>query len=129
MCSINPQTNEYECQCLPGYTGTGYQCEPTYAEPGNKLDEETEEEEKPEETPEEVTEKPTGRRVPESCLLGVCWCPEGMTKEKDTRYCVEKVEETTVAVPEKEDDRDESKFFYGRHYFDGRYFDRMYFIF
>lgn len=52
---------------MPGYEGNGYTC-----------------------YPEEQTQITTevGGRIPQKCLLGVCWCPAGYTVDKYSPYCV-----------------------------------------
>nr|CAI5831592.1 unnamed protein product [Callosobruchus analis] len=82
-CAINPETNNYFCSCLPGYTGDGYQCE----EVPNTTN--TDEESLT------TTEGPRpGERRPQTCLLGVCFCPTGYRIETGTKYCLREDKET-----------------------------------
>ncbi|CAH1160142.1 unnamed protein product [Phaedon cochleariae] len=79
-CAINPETNNYYCSCLPGFSGDGYTCQekelttittttliPTIAQ--------------------EVTDSPN-HRITQTCTADNCWCPTGYRVETGTRYCI-----------------------------------------
>lgn len=114
MCSINLKTNQYECNCLTGFIGNGYVCEFEFdVNPSYEFPEESEESEDPTTTTTESTSRP----VPQSCLLGVCWCPEGYTKLIGTNYCVKKEMEESEQSKETEKEDEERKLFFLSHCF------------
>ncbi|CAH0560102.1 unnamed protein product [Brassicogethes aeneus] len=79
ICSINPRTNQYNCECLPNYEGNGYECRPKYTTTT------------PTTTTEEITttEYPTEpSRIINRCLMGVCWCPQGYKTQPNSKYCI-----------------------------------------
>lgn len=86
-CTINPNTNNYYCVCLPNFEGNGYDCRP-----------------KPVTTTEVNYEVNTSYEHKEiqRCLMGVCWCPQGYTQELGTKYCIlsNGEQETTTTIPE-----------------------------
>nr|CAD7429100.1 unnamed protein product [Timema monikensis] len=54
-CTLDATSNKYVCVCLPGYLGDGYYCVDS-----------------------ELHSNYTGSGVPvPTCVLGICWCPEG----------------------------------------------------
>ncbi|CAG2055236.1 unnamed protein product [Timema podura] len=54
-CTLDATSDKYVCVCLPGYLGDGYYCVDS-----------------------ELHSNYTGSGVPvPTCVLGICWCPEG----------------------------------------------------
>nr|CAD7200894.1 unnamed protein product [Timema douglasi] len=58
-CTLDATSDKYVCVCLPGYLGDGYYCVDS-----------------------ELHSNYTGSGVPvPTCVLGICWCPEGYDLE------------------------------------------------
>lgn len=93
ICSVNPSTEQYECSCLPSYTGDGYYCTErivpestttakiSTSTSGKPLTQKTEKL--------TLTEFPANvEKVPQICENELCTCPEGYLIDEGSDYCV-----------------------------------------